>query len=306
MERGLDHDPRGLKNNAEAARPTRPRPAPPPAFRLPNGPRREPVTARGRTYHLRGTESRTLEAVGTFRVAFTRDLTIGVYTGDRGRLAGDLTHLTRSGLLERRPFGRHAQGEPLEIVALTPTGAALLEAHRTERPEGDMKVQAVHHGFVRPAELLHDATLYRLYLTEADRLAREGGVVHRVVLDHELKGDLHRVAHIDGCASPEDREAALERAARSLDLPLVDGHVQIPDLRLEIEDAAGHRTRVDLELATEAYRPSHLRAKARAGFAIYRAVGIGRGRAAIALHVDTGGRGGAGFDPDLASSLLAL
>lgn len=125
------------------------------------------------------------------------------------------------------------------------------------------------------------------------------------MLDHELKGDLHRTARVDGRACAKEREAAIKRAARALDLPTVDGHVQVPDLRLEIEYAAGDRTRVDLELATEAYRPAQLRAKARAGFAIYRAVNAGGGRASLVMNSDSGGRGGR-FDPDLASSLLSL
>ncbi len=284
----------------------RPRTASPRPFALPSGRRREPVDLRGRTYRLRDTEGRTLEAVGTFRVVFTRDLRTRVYDDDGGRLARDLDHLSASGLIERRPFGRHGhRREPLELVALTPTAQTLLNAHRTDALDLDGR-QAVYAGFVRPAELLHDATLYRLYLTEVARLERTGAVVRRVVLDHQLKGDLHRLARVDGCAPAAARDAAVARAATLLELPMVDGHVQIPDLRLEIEDAAGARARVDLELATEAYRPGQLRAKARAGFAIYHAVGVGGGHAALVLRADAGRHARAGFDPDLASRLLSL
>ncbi len=45
--------------------------------------------------------------------------------------------------------------------------------------------------------------------------------------------------------------------------------IQIPDLRLEYQTPAGDAGRVDLELATEHYKPSQLAAKAQAGFTIY-------------------------------------
>ena len=50
---------------------------------------------------------------------------------------------------------------------------------------------------------------------------------------------------------------------------MVDGTIQIPDLRLEYETREGSVARVDLELATEHYKPSQVAAKAQAGFTIY-------------------------------------
>jgi hypothetical protein len=49
----------------------------------------------------------------------------------------------------------------------------------------------------------------------------------------------------------------------------VEGTVQIPDVRLEYETREGTQARVDLELATEHYKPSQIAAKAHAGFTIY-------------------------------------
>lgn len=313
MDRGLDRDEDPRESTAAtapiAADPrdrtaVRPHTRP---FALPAGRHREPVDVRGRTYRLRDTESRTLEVTGTFRAVFTRDLEIGVYAGDRGRLARDLEALAGAELIQRRPFTRGGQGQKLEVVSLTRDGQALLDARRSRDAERSGEPhQAVYAGFVRPTELLHDATLYRVFLEEQGRLERHGGTVQRVVLDHELKAELYRAAHVDGPSTAAERQAHLAAAAEALHLPVVDGHVQIPDLRLEVEDAAGSRTRVDLELTTEAYRAGQIRAKARAGFSLYRAVGIGGGRAGLAVGGTSGGRGGAGYDRDLASGLLSL
>jgi DNA-binding MarR family transcriptional regulator len=270
MDRGLDRDdhPREEAASAPVTAAERLHPVGQDwtrAFALPDGRRREAVVVRDRSYAIRDTESRTLAVVGTFRVVFTRDLEQGVYDGHARRLARDLEALTAAGLLERRPFTRSRSGRPLDVVTLTPEGRALLEASRARTACGVGEPrQAVYAGVVRSPELLHDATLYRLYLEEAARLERDGATVRRVVLDHELKGALQRAAQATSPHTADERTAALARAATELHLPVVDGHVQIPDLRLEIEDAAGTRTRVDLELATEAYRAGQLRAKAAA------------------------------------------
>jgi hypothetical protein len=313
MDRGLerDEDPRqdqqGTTPTASDRRDRTPVAPARPHFTLPAGRRREAVQLRDRTYRLRDTESRTLETAGVFRAVFTRDLEVGVYAGDGLRMARDLEALAAAGLIQRRPFSRGTLGQHLEVVTLTRDAQTLLEEHRVTPLEraGDSR-QAIHSGFVRPTELLHDATLYRLFLEERDRLAGEGAVIERVVLDHELKGQLFREARLDTSLTVPERQAQLAAAAERLHLPVVDGHVQIPDLRLEIEDATGARTRVDLELATEAYRAGQLRAKAKAGFAVYRAVGTGGGRARLSLNGGTGGRGAAGDDRDLASRLLSL
>jgi len=60
-----------------------------------------------------------------------------------------------------------------------------------------------------------------------------------------------------------------QQVARDHGLVIVEGTIQIPDLRLEYETPSGEAARVDLELATEHYKPSQLAAKARAGFTLY-------------------------------------
>jgi len=57
--------------------------------------------------------------------------------------------------------------------------------------------------------------------------------------------------------------------AQENDLPLVDGRLVLPDLRIEYQSRDGQEQHVDLELATRNYRSQHLRAKAAAGFRMY-------------------------------------
>jgi len=62
---------------------------------------------------------------------------------------------------------------------------------------------------------------------------------------------------------------ARERIAEEHGLSVVNGRIQVPDLRVEYETAGTDRKCVDLELATRNYRPCSLAEKARAGFSLY-------------------------------------
>jgi len=92
--------------------------------------------------------------------------------------------------------------------------------------------------------------------------------VRRVVLDYELKGHIQQRLNAPG-VSTEAVDALRQQVASDHGLRIVDGTIQIPDLRLEYETSSGDTARVDLELATEHYKPSQLAAKARAGFTLY-------------------------------------
>jgi hypothetical protein len=54
-----------------------------------------------------------------------------------------------------------------------------------------------------------------------------------------------------------------------MNLPVVQGKVSFPDLRIEYETQEREIARLDLELATRHYHAGHLAEKARAGFQIY-------------------------------------
>ena len=71
-------------------------------------------------------------------------------------------------------------------------------------------------------------------------------------------------------ALPALEFAERQRAvAEENDLPLVDGRLVLPDLRIEYQSREGEDRHIDLELATRNYRSAHLRTKAAAGFRMY-------------------------------------
>ena len=251
---------------------------------LPRSNRRKAVTFRDRVYHLRGSESRLLATVGTFRVVNTDDL---VDARTPSSTKEDLRRLSDQGLIERRTIPINDQ--PTHVAVLTRAGKALLD----DRQQGaaDERRQQYHAGLVKPRELAHDAQLYRLYQAEASRIAEDGGRVTRVVLDYELKREYQ--TFLNRRDRPEDRDSLddVHAFAESHQLPVIDDHLELPDLRLEVETVDGRHEVRDLELVTEHYSRAQLVGKTRAGFAMYRAAGAGRAR---------GGRartGGTPFDP---------
>jgi hypothetical protein len=222
---------------------------------------RRPIESRGRTFQLRPSELATLRQVGTFRVVDARDLERFLYGGNRTAARQDLRSLTAQGLMRRHTIAVQRHGARLAVVSLTREGAAVA---RQSTADG----QAIYDRFVKPREVPHDAALYRMYHAEAARIASAGGRVHRVVLDYELKRQVHHGLQAAGTHRAH-AEAFREQVAAVHGLRIVDDTIQIPDLRLEYETPAGEAARVDLELATEHYKPSQLAAKAQAGFTIY-------------------------------------
>lgn len=263
---------------------------------LPRGSARRPVRDRDRWLELRESEVRMLATAGAFRVVIASDL-----RDQRGRPAtaenGELRRLRESGLVETRPYVTGRQRAAL--VTLTDRGRDLLEQHRqTNRRE---PAQTYYAGFVKPRELSHDAQLYRAYERSAARLREQGGTVTRVVLDYELKRDYQRFLqdlkrerrHQDHDA---DRHAeAVAEWAASRELPVVDGHVHFPDVRIEYERPDGERKVEDVEVMTPHYRGAYAAAKGRTGFSAYRvSSGLG-GRA---------GRSGRGPNPHIFDEFL--
>jgi hypothetical protein len=276
------------------------------AFTLPRGPEREPVQGRHRTYRLRGSESHVLTAAGLFRVVFERDLQQTVYRDDPGRLGQDVRHLLRQGLLERHTIATDHRGHTVAVLNLTRDGQHLLERHRDVAHGARRDPPRLSAGWHKVAEVVHDASVFRMYQVEAARIEAAGGVVQRVVLGDELTRQCYAAATLPRGASTADREAGLAQAAARLDLPVVAGHVEFPDLRLEYDTAMGDRTRVDLELVTDAYRPGQIAAKRAAGFTLYSAGGSSRlGIASLGGQGGTSTHGHVSHDRFL-SSLLSL
>ena len=222
---------------------------------------RQPVELRGRTYQLRPSEHAALQQVGTFWVVNARDLQQFLYAGNRTMAGQDLRSLTAQGLMRRHTMTGQGRRQRMAVVSLTREGASLARQTVTDG-------QAVYDGFVKPREVPHDAALYRMYHTASRRIEQDGGRVRRVVLDYELKRDIQQRLNTPGV----DRSALddlRQQVAGEHGLRIVDGTIQIPDLRVEYDTPSGETARVDLELATEHYKPSQLAAKARAGFTLY-------------------------------------
>jgi hypothetical protein len=236
---------------------------------------RAEVRVLGRRYDLTARERDTLREIGRFRTVATDALLKYRYGGKAAALRKELVHLQQQGLLQKRSISVGKNRDTLVIVALTREGAhvARQDAKLPER-------QAVYSGFVKPAEVPHDAAIYQMYQVEAAQIERRGGKVRRVVLDYELKKDVY-----SKLAGARDA-GALEYARRQQEiagehgLPVVDGRIALPDLRIEYEAPDGDLDRVDLELATEHYHRGHMATKARAGFKMYGFVSTSRGHRA--------------------------
>ena len=258
-------------------RPDRPAPGVPMGrLTLRPGSDREPVVYRDRTHRLRDSDVRLLATVGTFRVVRADDLQ--AVRSSRDAWTGALGHLRHAGLIDAKTVT--VNRESMAVVVLTREGKELLEANQDREANG--RSQVYHAGLVKPRELAHDAQLFRLFQAEASRLEGEGGRVERVVLDYELKREyqtfLNRADKPDSATLEQDVAEYAERSQ----LPIVDGHIELPDLRIEYEDVDGRELHRDVELVTEHYSRAQLAGKARAGFALYRAAGARRVRGGAA------------------------
>jgi len=224
---------------------------------------RTEYTDRDRTYSLRPSEVHTLADVGRFRVIAVEDLANLGYASDRSRMDRELRNLVQQALLQTR--GTSAlKKESERILTLTKQGQRFLRQHALV-PED----QTIYSGLVKPMEADHDASLYRLYQKAASAIERDGGKVLRVQLDYELKEKLYR--KMGKARTQDDRQNQQSKVsfARELHLPVVNGKVAFPDLRIEYANQEMEISRVDLELATDHYHAEHLAEKARAGFQIY-------------------------------------
>lgn len=267
---------------------------------LPHGLERERVHVHEHDadYHLRGSEVRALATIGAFRVVAADDL-----RDDHGRLGdvhhGELHRLKEAGLIRMAaPIDRDGRRDA--IVTLTERGRDVLESHRA--PDDESR-QMFYASAVKPRELSHDAQVYRAYLRVEERLRAEGARVHRVALDYELKRQYQSFlqepnrGRSDSDGRPDRSPEEIRAWASEHDLPVVAGHVQFPDVRIEYERADGRAGVENVEVTTLHYRGQHAAGKAASGFTRFRGssarVGGGTARG-----------GGAPFDPDVAGEFL--
>ena len=263
---------------------------------LPRGHEREFVHDLAREYRLRGSESRTLSLVGSFRVVSSRDL-----KDHDGRALdtrhGDLRHLREQGLVRTIPI----DGRRDVAVVLTDRGRHLLESHRKGRYQDDRRDrsresrQQFYADLKKPREMEHDAQIFRAYEREAERLRERGAHVERVLLDYELKREYqqflqeHNKGRPESDGRPDRDESEIRDWAYEHDLPYFDGHVHFPDARIEYLDREGRMDHLDIEVLTVHYRGAHGAAAGRSGFSTF---GGSSART-----------GGAPFDPDVAARL---
>jgi hypothetical protein len=226
------------------------------------------IRERGYAYRLSPAELETMYDIGRFRTVAVDDLARHRYDQNSALLQEDVRALAAQGLVQRRAVWTGPLSPKLEVVVLTRLGKELLERHGHHT-----KDQAIYARFVKPAEVRHDAAIYRMYHAAAARVLKQGGVIRRVVLDYELKKKVYAPlakAKQQSASDYAERQAAV---ARENGLRVIHGKIPLPDLRIEYETAAGDLARVDLELATHHYHGSHLQAKAAAGFTFYAADG---------------------------------
>jgi hypothetical protein len=215
---------------------------------------------RGQNYRLNSSQSAMLQDLGAFRTITSDSLRKHVYRGDQERFRKDLRNLTDQRLVTVQPDSK-AKGS---YVSLTRAGKNLTDANFRINPD-----QAIYSGIVKTRELRHDAAIYDVYQKEAQKISKAGGTPKRVVLDFELKKNVNRqLAKIQNF-SPAERERQRQEIADAHGLKIVNGKIQIPDVRVEYESQEQEQCKVDLECVTGHYKARQIAAKAAAGFKLY-------------------------------------
>ena len=229
--------------------------------------------------------------VGAFRAVALRDLVERQFDGHPYAAHRGIGLAERRGWVTRRK-ARGPQGGEFMVVVATPAGAA--RAETLWRAAGRAE-QRTFSGAVRPAEIGHDVAVFRAASLAQARIEAGGGRVMRVRIDAELKGAVAaRGERERRSRGREAAEAARRQAAAALGLAVEDGKVLVPDAQIEFVDAAGRTGRCNVEVASEHYRGRSIRAKARAGFALYAPTARAASAIRRALAGGSGGRRGGG------------
>ena len=242
-------------------------------------------------------ELKMLAEVGRFRVIRAPELREVFFNGNERSCTEALVRLRNEGLIEDRLVRRRARQpgsgpEKIRMISLTRAGKKLVKSRAIHDTS-----QSIYSGLVKEREALHDSQLYPVYRAHAQRLERQGATVRRVVLDFELKKNfLRELRKREKAAGDQSNPAAVKQeVADKFELPILDGKIQYPDLRIEYELPGLGMAKADIELATASYHQRHVAQKVRAGFTLYAAPG------------DRGRLGGTIFDDhDLAGEILSF
>lgn len=214
----------------------------------------------GRNYYLNSNQAAVLRDVGAFRTITAESLRKHLYQDDAERFKKDLTNLTDQRLMsvQAGPKGKD------RYVSLTRDGKAVTESYLRSNSN-----QFVYSGIVKKRELRHDAAIYEVYRKEAMKISESGGSPKRIVLDFELKKNVNRQLAKIQYLSPVERERQRKEIADAHELKIVNGKIQIPDVRIEYESREQEQCKVDLECVTGHYKARQIAAKAAAGFKLY-------------------------------------
>lgn len=216
---------------------------------------------RERKYHLDPSQTAVLRDVGAFRTISVRSIETHVYANNSDRFKNDVRDLADQGLIRMHVAADRGRDR---YVTLTKKGKKLTEVHLRISPQ-----QTIYSGIVKPRELRHDAAIYDVYQKEAKQISQSGGTPKRVVLDFEFKKNVNRqLAKIQKLA-PVERERQRREIAEAHQLKIVNGKLQIPDLRVEYESREQEQCKVDLECVTGHYKSRQIAAKTAAGFKLY-------------------------------------
>ena len=235
---------------------------------LPRGDERELVVDRHRVYELAGEESRTLAAVGAFRVVPEHDL--------------DLPRDTLDNLHDQRLVETVELGDGERGLTLTSDGRDLLLSHSLERDSEPSQV--FYAGASRSREIDHDSNLYATFRQEEARLRDEHDVldIRRVVLEQDLKRDTRSscrsttatapIATVDPAATRT--KSANGRASTTYRTSMGKSIFLTTESSTKVDGRELHQ---DVELFTPHYRGAHAASRGKTGFRIYVVASRGRG-----------------------------
>ncbi len=229
-----------------------------------------------------------LADVGMYRNVSCRDLAESQFGGHPYTARRTVDRMIRDGHM-REHQAKGPNGSTYKVLTLTEAGARKARDYAIE--QGFDKEQQTWSGLVKRGELSHDTAVYRAAQIEQRRLLEQGASIRRVRIDAELKKQVARAT--ESARAKEGKaaaDAARRKAAQDLDLPMQQGRVVYPDAQIEYLDVEGRSGRVNVEIASEHYRPGAIAAKARAGFQMHG--NGGRANAAISRALGGGWRGG--------------
>ena len=208
--------------------------------------------------------------VAAFRAVAYADLVTQQFNGHRFAARQGIAEAEREGWIERRT-AEGPEGGSFTVVVATSPG---VERARILWAQAGREDQRGWSGAVKASDLPHDCAVYRAACDAAERIEAEGGRVERVRVDAELKGTV--AARAERARQAEGRDAAdaaRREAAVELGLPVADGKVLFPDAQIEYVTAAGRAGRSNVEVASQHYNGTSVRAKAGAGFQMYATAG---------------------------------